>query len=94
MKRHLIKSCCGGKGYILELDNPVSKEMLPTFKQAGYSTSETYSKVGVFFVSRNGLTASGPFGTMKIQVRCSGAANCSQLLDHLENTLTLAALQK
>jgi hypothetical protein len=94
MKRHLIKSCCGGKGYILELDKPVGKEMLPTFKQAGYSTAENYSKVGVFFVSRNGLTASGPFGTMKIQVRCSGAANCGQLLDHLENTLTLASLPK
>jgi hypothetical protein len=94
MKRHLIKSCCGGKGYILELDNPVTKNALPTFKQAGYTSADNYTKVGVFFVTKNGITASGPFGTTKIQVRCTGAANCSQLLDNLENTFKiLEALQ-
>ena len=91
MKRTLTKSCCGGSGYLLELDVPVSKTALPIFKQAGYSTSDTYTKVGVFFVTKGGLTANGPFGGTKIQVRCGGSANCSQLLDNLENTFKLVA---
>lgn len=90
MKRHLIKSCCGSKAYILELDSPVTRNHLITFKQAGYKTAENYTKVGVFFVEKNGLTASGSFGSMKIQIRCSGSANCSMLLDNLENTFKVS----
>src|SRR5690554_3195887 len=86
MKRRLIKSCCGGKGYVFELDVPLSKALLDTFKQAGYRTTDNYSNVGVFFVQKDGLTASGPFGAMRVQVRCGGSANCSQLVDNLENT--------
>ena len=92
MKRHLIKSCCGAKGYIFELDSPVSKMALSVFKNEGYKTSEVYTRVGVFYVEKNGLTASGPYGGTKMQVRCGGAANCSQLLDNLENTFKIAAM--
>lgn len=88
IKRHLVKSCCGGKGYIFELDTPITKGDLSVFKSAGYSTAETYIRVGVFFVQKNGLTANGPFGGKKIKVRCGGA-NCSQMLDHLENTFKI-----
>lgn len=91
MKRTLVKSCCGSKGYIFELDAPVTKPALATFKQEGYNTSETYTRVGVFYVEKNGLTATGPYGGTKIQVRCGGSANCSQLLDSLENTFKIAA---
>ena len=91
MKRTLVKSCCGSKGYLLELDVPISKNALPIFKQAGYSSSETYTKVGVFFVEKGGLIANGPYGGTKIQVRCGGSANCAQLLDNLENTFKLVA---
>jgi hypothetical protein len=89
MKRTLVKSCCGSRGYIFELDAPLSKNALITFKQEGFSSSETYTRVGVFYVEKNGLTATGPYGGTKIQVRCGGSANCSQLLDHLENTFKM-----
>jgi hypothetical protein len=91
MKRTLVKSCCGSKGYIFELDAPLAKSALATFKQEGYNSSETYTRVGVFYVEKNGLTATGPYGGTKIQVRCGGSANCSQLLDSLENTFKIAA---
>jgi hypothetical protein len=93
MKRHLIKACAcgGGPGYIFELDAPISRDALPVFRQAGYKTSDMYSRVGVFFVEKGGMTASGPFGGAKMQVRCGGSANCHQLLDNLENTFTVAA---
>jgi hypothetical protein len=91
MKRTLVKSCCGSKGYVFELDAPLSKSALSTFKQAGYNSSETYTKVGVFYVEKNGLTATGPYGSTKIQVRCGGSSNCSQLLDGLENTFKIVS---
>ena len=92
MKRHLTKSgCgCGSKSYVFELDAPISKKALPVFKQAGYNTSDVYTRVGVFFVEKGGMTASGPFGGTKMQVRCGGAANCHLLLDNLENTFKIA----
>lgn len=86
MKRQQIKSCCGGSGYVFELDVPLSKSLLDGFKQAGYRTTENYIRVGVFFVQKDGLTASGPFGSTRVQVRCGGSANCSQMVDGLENT--------
>jgi hypothetical protein len=94
VKRHPVKGCgCGGeRGFILELDAPISKRALSVFKQAGYKTAEMYTRVGVFYVERMGLTANGPFGGVRMQVRCRGAANCHQLMDHLENTFKVAAM--
>ena len=89
MKRTLVKSCCGSKGYIFELDVPLAKTALNTFKQEGFNSSETYTRVGVFYVEKNGLIATGPYGGTKVQVRCSGSSNCSQLLDNLENTFKI-----
>jgi hypothetical protein len=88
MRRHLVKSCCGSSGYVLELDEPITRDFIDYFKKEGYNISDTYTKVGVFYLERMGLTASGPFGSIKIQVRC-GVANCNQLLDHLENTFEI-----
>jgi len=89
VKRTLVKSCCGSKGYIFELDMPLTKGSLNIFKQESYNTIDTYTRVGVFYVEKNGLTATGPYGGTKIQVRCGGSANCSQLLDNLENTFKI-----
>lgn len=94
MKKTLVKSCCGSRGYIFELDAPLARTSLPEFKNAGYTCSETYTRVGVFHVEKNGLTATGPFGGTKIQVRCGGSANCAQLLDNLENTFNIVATIK
>lgn len=92
MKKTLVKSCCGSQAYIFELTSPVTKDTLNIFKQEGYTSSETFTRVGVFHVEKNGLIATGPFGGIRIQVRCGGSANCAQLLDHLENTFKKASL--
>jgi hypothetical protein len=89
MKRTLVKACCGGRGYIFELDAPLARSCLATFKQEGYITSDVYSRVGVFHIEKNGLTASAPFGGTKVQVRCGGSSNCHILLDNLENTFKM-----
>jgi hypothetical protein len=95
IKRTLAKSGCGCGGskksnYVFELSSPLNKTTLPVFQQAGYVASETYSRVGVFFVEKQGISASGPIGGNKVQVRCMATANCNILLDHLENTFKIA----
>jgi hypothetical protein len=90
-KRHLVKSCCGSVAYLFEISQPVTPKTLDFFKHAGYTTSEIHQKIGVFFVEKQGLMATGPYGSNKIQVRCM-SANCSQMLDAFDNTLTEAAI--
>lgn len=91
MERKQTKACCGGGGYTFILDVPINKRALSAFQNAGYRTSDVYTSAGVFFVEKNSVTASGPFGGNKIHVRCGGSKNCSQLLDDLENTFNIAA---
>jgi hypothetical protein len=93
VRRHVIKSCCGNKTFVFELDIPVGKDWINTFKANGYQTSELYTKSGVLYACRAGLTVNGPFGGTKLQVK-SSSANSNVLLDHLENTLKIATMPK
>lgn len=97
MKRTQLKSGCGCGGskvrYVLELDVPVSRNTLTAFQSSGYKISEVYTRVGVFHVEKGGITCSGPFGGHKMQVRCGSSVNCSQAMDHLENTFKMVAAQ-
>lgn len=70
--RHILKSCCGGKSYILQTEKPVKKSHISTFEKSGYLVPSHYNKAGLFFVQKNGLIATAPFGSTKIQIRASG----------------------
>lgn len=91
MELKQTKACCGGSGYVLLLDVPINKRAIIAFQNAGYRTSDVYTKVGVFFVEKNGMTASGPFGGTKMQVRCGGVQGCGALIEDLEKTFQIAA---
>ncbi len=91
MERKQTKACCGGGGYTFILDVPINKRALSAFQDAGYRTSDVYTKVGVFFIEKCNVTASGPFGGTKIHVRCGGSPVCPQLLDELEDVFKIAA---
>lgn len=91
MERIQTKACCGGGGYTLILDVPINKRAISAFQSKGYRTSEVYTKVGVFFVEKSSVTASGPFGGTKIHIRCGGSSICPQLLDELEDVFKIAA---
>ncbi len=91
MERKQTKACCGGGGYTLILDVPINKRALSAFQDAGYRTSDVYTKVGVFFIEKSNVTASGPFGGTKIHIRCGGSPKCPQLLDELEGVFKIAA---
>lgn len=98
MERIQLKSGCGCSGnkirYVLVLDVPVSRSALQSFIDAGYKTSDVYTRVGVFYAEKGGVTCSGPFGGLKVQVNCGGIPNCSQAIDNLENTFRMVAAQE
>jgi hypothetical protein len=93
IKRHMIRGCCGNKTFVLEMDVPIGRDWLAVFKSNGYQTSDIYTKSNIFYVCKGGLTANGPLGGNKLQVR-SSSANASVLLDHLENTIRIALMPK
>jgi hypothetical protein len=85
--RTLRKSCCGSTAAVVDVEKPLSKDLLSFFQKAGYRTSEYNTKNGIFLVEKNGLTATASFGSKKLQVNCKGSANCNQMIDGLENTI-------
>ena len=86
IKKHTVKSCCGNKSYILELESAVTKSHLETFKKLGYLTPKQFTRSGIFYVQREGLIARASFGTTKVSVSCN-SKGCPQLMAALENTL-------
>jgi len=69
--KQIVKSCCGSKSLIFTTEKPVKKIFLDRFQQEGYLAH--FSKVGLFYVQRRGLIATGSYGSTRIQVRCSPA---------------------
>jgi hypothetical protein len=69
IKKSIIKNCCGSSSYLLELDIPLTKSLHDYCLTNGYQPSPMYDKVGVFFVNKNQLTASGSFGGKKLQAK-------------------------
>lgn len=86
ISRHLVKSCCGGKSYIFDLDKPIKQSHLESFHKAGYKTPAHFVKAGLFYVQIKGLTATSSFGTRKLQVKSSGK-DAETLLDNFEKLL-------
>ena len=93
IRRTPIRGCCGNKTFVLDMDIPIGRDWLPVFKANGYQTSDIYTKSNIFYVCKSGLTANGPIGGNKLQVR-SSSANVSVLTDHLENTIRIAIMPK
>lgn len=71
--------------YVLQLDKPIRKSHIESFKKEGYSVPAHYTNAGLFYVSKNGLTATTSFGTRTVQVRCREKAISE--LDSLEELL-------
>ena len=74
MKKTIVKSCCGGqKAYLFETPRAINRGDLPAFQQAGFSSPPHFEKAGLFYVVKPGLTATGSFGSTRLNVRASGA---------------------
>lgn len=82
------KSCCGANSLSVETDKSIRKHQLQVFADAGYSTPQIYIDAGMFYVSKNGLVATAPFGATKFVVKCSGG--CDQQKNEFAQTLERA----
>ena len=72
LKRTVVKSCCGGSNasIVYHLDKPIKASQLAIFEQAGgWTIPAHYVTQGIFYVRKNGLAASGSFGTTKVTVK-------------------------
>lgn len=86
IKKHTVKSCCGSKSFLFEIETAISKAHLEKFSKLGYLTPGQFTRSGIFYIQKQGLIARASFGTTKISVVCDGKG-CQQLLAELENTL-------
>lgn len=89
VKRFVTQSCCGKKTYIIETPKPIKKSQLPVFQEAGYLIAECYTIAGILWVKLGNLTATGSFGTTKVNIQCSGP-DCEQKINEFENLLERA----
>lgn len=89
IKKRVVKSCCGGKSWLYETENPVNKIHLEEFLTHGFSTSPHFMKSGIFYIQKKTLIASCSFGTRKVTVRSSGQelvlTEFEQLLETIVN---------
>lgn len=81
-----LRSCCGGKAYILQLQKPIRKDHMEAFEKIGYETPPVYKKAGLFYVQKKGLVATAPYGSTKIQLRISNRT-ANAIIVEFENLL-------
>lgn len=89
IQKTAVKSCCGSVGYVFNLKRAIQKSHLPVFSKAGFGFSPAYTKSGIFYIQKSGLTATGGFGTKRLQIRCSGT-KCKALVGELEGLIIKA----
>lgn len=68
------KSCCGSQSLIAECSKAIRKNKIHLFRDAGYFIPDNFFDVGIFYVTKDKLTATAAYGSTKISLRCGG--NC------------------
>ena len=93
IKKHKIKSCCGSEASIFETERPIRKYQVDIFRTSGFNVPPNFLKHGIFYVTNGKLVATGPYGSNRINVKCSGN-ECGKLLFEFENLLKKAIQMK
>lgn len=88
-KRFTVKSCCGNKNLIIEVEKPIRKNQINIFKDSGYFVPDNFYNAGIFYVKFENLTATTSFGTTRVNVKCSGK-NCEKNITAFESLLEQA----
>ena len=88
VKKTLLKSKCNctKAQIILELNYSLNREHIQYFINNNFNESKSYTNVGILYIEDANLTAMGPFGTNRLQIRCKND-NCDASLANLENVL-------
>ena len=77
----------------METGKPIRKYQLQIFTDAGYVAPTSFNNVGIFYVSKEGLIATGPFGSNRINVYCrvtQAKLSCEEQIDAFEALLEKA----
>lgn len=86
IKKQTHKSCCGSSVTFFVTDEPLLKNQIDVFKEAGFKFPDNFLKAGIFYAHKDGLVATCAYGSRRIAVRCSGS-QCGELITKFENIL-------
>lgn len=88
VKKTLLNSRCNctKAQIILETDFSLDKNHLQYFTLNNFNESKSYTNVGILYIEDANLTAMGPFGSSRLQIKCKND-NCDASLANLENIL-------
>jgi len=88
MIRHKTKACCGRSNLILEAPSAIRAHQISVFEGAGYSAPKSHKSIGIFYVRKDGLVATAPYGSRRITIYCG--KNCDEKIDAFEKILEQA----
>lgn len=86
IKRSMVKSCCGKVQYVFDLPHPINRSHVEEFRKNGYKSPPHFETAGVLYLQAPCITATGSFGTKKVQVSI-GCANSNSILNSFSTLL-------
>lgn len=89
IKRLEVKSgckSCSNKQIIFQLGFALDKSHIQIFTDNGYILSKSYIDKGILYIENADISATGPFGSNRLQIRCK-ISSCNLETDKLENIL-------
>lgn len=79
-------SKCNKGQLLLELSVPLDKTHIKFFAGSSFLENKTYTNLGLFYMESIDLTAIGPFGSNRLNIKCK-TANCDDNIIQLEEIL-------
>ena len=86
MKKFTIKSCCGKSDIVIETNFPITKNIVDLFEREQFIASTNFIKNGIFKVESDGVIATCPLNSNKIQLKCKNN-KCQEDIIKFENIL-------
>jgi hypothetical protein len=79
-------SKCNKGQLIIELGIPLDKDHIKFFTGSKFMENKTYTNLGLFYMESIDLTAIGPFGSNRLNIKCK-TDNCENNIIELEHIL-------
>jgi hypothetical protein len=79
-------ACCGKISHVFKLDRPLTKEIIKSLTDNGFTEHSFFTKAGILYVDNSDLILNGPLGTDRLQVKCK-KNNCQKHMDIFKEIL-------
>lgn len=89
IKKTTLKSTgckCSKEQLIFELSVSLDKSYIQLFNGSGFLEVKSYTNLGILYVESKDLTAIGPFGSNRLNIKCK-TANCQNNILELEKII-------